>query len=177
LKTGQIKLRSARKCFRPSKIGSAGSTSSSPAHASDSQLPARSLKKSLTDGCQETPRLTRGLGEARYLGAKVCREGQKGATSPTRSPLISLSCSPVEYLYRGASKIPMNHHHHTPKPRCACGKVCFTKSGVATFRNWLLRKRKPKQRIYECPVSHEWHLTTGKATGIRHISKLPKRCR
>jgi hypothetical protein len=46
------------------------------------------------------------------------------------------------------------------KQRCKCGKVAFDKKTAQTKKNFLLRLGNEKDlRIYQCPVSNNWHIT------------------
>lgn len=49
-------------------------------------------------------------------------------------------------------------------PRCeVSGKVAFHKRQAQTHRNWLMRKRRMKLRIYQCRECDYWHLTSERA--------------
>lgn len=56
-----------------------------------------------------------------------------------------------------------NFINATEKSACACGKMNFDKKTATTKMNWLKKKGNEKfLRIYQCPQSDYWHLTSTK---------------
>lgn len=44
--------------------------------------------------------------------------------------------------------------------KCACGKTAFTSQKMAKEQaRWIERQGK-ELRVYQCPLSHIWHLTS-----------------
>lgn len=49
------------------------------------------------------------------------------------------------------------------RKRCKCGKISFDKKTAQTKMNDLIRRGKERfLRIYQCPKSDSWHLTSQK---------------
>ena len=47
------------------------------------------------------------------------------------------------------------------RDKCACGKICFDKKDAATKRNYLSKIGNARNlRIYQCPMSSTWHLSS-----------------
>lgn len=57
---------------------------------------------------------------------------------------------------------------------CACGKVCYPTRDAAREKTEALRQKRNRAKIYRCPDSHAFHLTTKKKKAAPYDRKKQK---